>query len=367
MVSVRENHENAMKYAQMALVARENNDYDSAIDMSLKALQYELSAVKLVPEGRESEPTRSILFNSAASLAYQSKQYKTAIQLIANGLSGFPSSEIQSEFMQLLELINFEENLARHETLLETTDLQLDLYGNAIAPGMVFFDDLIGRLSTTNDLIMRTTQRLMGREYQQRGVVASVFKQFQSIVKAPTQGSFHIIIKLARNEKESLQTTFMVTAEQVIDNILTGFNLINNNDLAGLRDLINDETYTRNFIMAAKEMAPDGERVSLVGFSSYEKKVRFTTEKTKIKLPPSPELEISNSKEPRSIIGKLDFATSRKNIIGITTSDNQHHDIKISEGLDDLVKKYFDEIVEVSGIWDGSSLFLTDIEKFENL
>lgn len=75
MKSVRELHDKAMELAQLALVAYQNRDFDKAENLAYQAYENEIQAADLVPEGQSSEPTRSILYRSAASLARQCKEF----------------------------------------------------------------------------------------------------------------------------------------------------------------------------------------------------------------------------------------------------------------------------------------------------
>jgi len=111
MKSVRELHDKAIELAQLALVARQSGDLSKAENLAYQAYEYEVQAADLVPEGKSSEPTRSILYRSAASLAYQCKEFQIAQRLIAKGLSGYPPPQIEQELKDLYEQINFEYHL----------------------------------------------------------------------------------------------------------------------------------------------------------------------------------------------------------------------------------------------------------------
>jgi len=71
MPTVFELHQQAMRFAQDAYVARCHYDPDRARQLAEQALLLELQAIALLPEGDSAEPTRSILYESAASLAIQ--------------------------------------------------------------------------------------------------------------------------------------------------------------------------------------------------------------------------------------------------------------------------------------------------------
>ena len=111
MTTVRSFHDEAMKLSQLALVARHTGDKQRAEELARQAYELEARAADLVPDERASEPTRSILYGSAASLAYQCGEYRTALQLIAKALSGFPPPHVERELKVLYEQVNLELNL----------------------------------------------------------------------------------------------------------------------------------------------------------------------------------------------------------------------------------------------------------------
>ena len=78
MKTVRELHDEAMRLANLAMVARHKQDWPQAEALARQSYEYELQAAELLAEGKESEPTRSILYRSSASLAYQFKDFATA-------------------------------------------------------------------------------------------------------------------------------------------------------------------------------------------------------------------------------------------------------------------------------------------------
>jgi hypothetical protein len=110
MKTVRELHHEAMKLDQLAEVARWKGEHKRAKTLEFQAYQYEAKAANLVAEEyaddrKTSEPTRSILYLSAASLAYQCKAFKAARHLIVQGLLGFPSGYIKQGLEDLYNAV----------------------------------------------------------------------------------------------------------------------------------------------------------------------------------------------------------------------------------------------------------------------
>lgn len=111
--TVHELHNEAMKLAQLAKVARANGQLQSAKDLSSQAYKLEFQAAARLSKNDASEPTRSILYLSAASLALQCEQSLIALQFAAEGLSGNPPYKIRQALIVLFEQIvtNIQERL----------------------------------------------------------------------------------------------------------------------------------------------------------------------------------------------------------------------------------------------------------------
>ena len=99
-------HHIAMGYADQAEHARLLGNYDSALAFSLQAFEHEKQAAQLLKNKYDLEPTRSVLFRSAATLALECKKTREAERLIASALVGDPPSEIAEELRDLLENVN---------------------------------------------------------------------------------------------------------------------------------------------------------------------------------------------------------------------------------------------------------------------
>jgi hypothetical protein len=105
MSNVRELHDKAMQLAQLALIARHDQEWEEAKSLARQSYEYEAQAAELIPKDKSSEPTRSILYRSAASLAYQCEEFGIAQRLIAKGLSGYPPPQIEQELKELDEQV----------------------------------------------------------------------------------------------------------------------------------------------------------------------------------------------------------------------------------------------------------------------
>ena len=105
MNQVTELHEKAMDLAELAFVAKLNHNPTEAETLFRQTWEFETQAARLVPDNADSEPTRSILYRSAATLACDCREYREAERLIAIGLSGNPPDWVAEQLRELYEQV----------------------------------------------------------------------------------------------------------------------------------------------------------------------------------------------------------------------------------------------------------------------
>ncbi len=102
MVEVREIHRNAMNLYQESLVANFKGDYKKQMELVGNAFELEKEAALFYRHKTEKEPTRSVLFASAATMAWQCGKKKEMFNLVEMALDGNVPDEIRDELSQLL-------------------------------------------------------------------------------------------------------------------------------------------------------------------------------------------------------------------------------------------------------------------------
>jgi len=340
MKTLRDFHEEAMKLAQMALIARQEGDKKRAEDLARKAYDFEIQAVKLITDDESSEPTRSILYQSCASLAYQFRDFVEAKRLILKGLSGNPPLQIEEKLSDLLKQVIFENNLYENQLKLEDDELEMSLEGDAVGPGLISYNEFINRLESIRSILDRSAQRILNRPYVRSGPIPREYQPFTTFLSVPKSGSFSITLKFVI---PTLQTApLFLKASNLIDDVLKGFEFINSGNEKGLREFINDEKYYVNFISLTRDMAPDGKKVKSISFNTNKKTVNLTRKRNEIEVSLPEIIEEKPKIEIKTIEGILDHAFSREDeYIELTTNEGQHIKVKIREGMDDVVRRLF--------------------------
>ncbi|AQG81328.1 hypothetical protein [Spirosoma montaniterrae] len=98
---LKEQHRQAMAYAQEAMLAERDKNGEQAILLYRKAFNLEKEVAMSFFSDEQKQPTRAVLFRSAAALAKNCGEYEEAQRLIRYGLSGNPSAAIVTELTAL--------------------------------------------------------------------------------------------------------------------------------------------------------------------------------------------------------------------------------------------------------------------------
>ncbi len=105
-------HIEAMQKGADAFAAQRSGDYHNYLQLTKQA--FEKEAAWLLFNKTEAEPTRAILFRSAAQLAFNCGKMREAEQLISAALRGNPPIEILRELRSLYrEVLDTFELVAR--------------------------------------------------------------------------------------------------------------------------------------------------------------------------------------------------------------------------------------------------------------
>lgn len=101
MSNLNEQHQQAMELAEQAFIARRRDDLATARSLAYSAFVLEKQAA----EQAHTEPTRSVLHRSAATLALDCGEYREAERLVAAALAGSPPQSIANELREVLDAL----------------------------------------------------------------------------------------------------------------------------------------------------------------------------------------------------------------------------------------------------------------------
>lgn len=359
-----------MDLADQALVARRLGDHSSALVLFRQAFEHEREAAELVVADGAVEPTRSVLFRSAATLALDCGEVREAERLIAMALAGNPPHEIAEELRDLLEQANFHRHLEVRGIDLEPTEVQLTLAGRGVGFGIAPIAEFVERVQNTARLIYRTAERKRGLPFRERGPGRkSIQDDFDLFISVPRAASFAVSFMLGR-PTDQLRLPDTHDTSEVIDELLDCLELIGKPRDDELRRRIGEEAYYRNFIALARKIAPDGEQVKLVGFTALrdgrQHQVTLTAASTRTDTSEEARA-IRKPAERVSITGELRYADAQGNSLGkirIIDRNSVAHVVIVPEGMmADIVKPLWEDEVVVTGTKVRKSIFLEDIRR----
>ncbi len=102
MNTVLQIHNQAMDLTEEAALCQRQGTSARATVLLQQAFELERQAAAMLEFKHEAEPTRAVLYRSAASLALDCRNYREAERLIAKALIGNPPEEIAEELRELL-------------------------------------------------------------------------------------------------------------------------------------------------------------------------------------------------------------------------------------------------------------------------
>ena len=197
----------------------------------------------------------------------------------------------------------------------------------------------------------------------------------QSIfLSVPVAASYAIRFRIGTMQQSLLGIDQSVPSvelsSRVIDEFLTCIEFVSEMNLRGLREQISDDKYSRQFWLLSKDIAPDGNDIRSVGFTTSnpngDRTVKFTTPKYMLS-----NLDIVDSTIPSEnsvqIRGELLEANATKKRIGsiqVVDSSRKIHTIQLPrESVSDIVQGMFGTQVIVAAKQSKNRVILTSISK----
>lgn len=365
-----------MEQTDLAFAARQQGDEVLALHYFHRAYELEAQAAAAYITRLDAEPTRSVLFRSAATLALNCKLLPQAEKLVCTALIGNPPDDIAEELRDLLEQIYFERHLALRGIQLQSDEIQMSIAGKAVGFGIAPTEAFLRRVETAENLLYRTAERQQGKPYRDRGRRdKSLSENLQLFMTVPRAASFAVTFRVGASQQLSLPG--LSHGEKVIDELVECLELYQSGDDERLHERITEEAYYRNFVSLAQNIAPDGRNVDLVGFTAVRsgepKQVQLIYSPPAV--PPfkdhaqqRPAKDEKPDENTVEVTGTLKFASSLKktNEIQLVSAGNIRHTVVVPTGMmSDIVKPLWEEEVAVTGTQKGKKIYLTQIRPAE--
>ena len=368
MSNARDLHDRAMELADGGFRERARGDAARSQEFFAQALEAELAAIRELDE--PNGLLWSILHRSAGTLALDCNRFRQAEQIVATALAGEPHPEIAEELRDLLEQSYFRRHLDLRGVVLTGSELQLSLTGPEVGAGIAEWGLVSLRVDNTARLIYRIAERKRENDFREGGrLPKEIQENYQMLVSAPRNGSFAVSLKFGNSAQPFLPGLYDTPA--IIDEFMDLVGLVNRRRVDAIRGIIPDPAYLRNFLVLAKNLAPDGERVRQVGFTAVaggkERSVELTTPAAELPLPsvaePAPDFA-----KPEVIKGILRFADALKgddkNSIQVLEDGRKRPTrVIVPPGMmNDIVRPMWDSRVVIQATRVGKTITLEDIQ-----
>jgi len=248
--------------------------------------------------------------------------------------------------------------------------------GNAIGFDVAESEEFVGRVRAAEKILIRTIERKLHRPFRETGkATKEVSQNYQLFLSVPRGGSFAVTLRVGLPDHqlylEGMEDVAPPTAADTIRNILECFQAFNVGDNEQLARLIPDSAYRRNFFALARQLAPDGDRVKMVGLTAGagEPTNRVAIERPKRDIGRE-DGEEANKEGFVEVTGELLFAnsTTTKNTIKVVDDENVRHSFHVPEGMmEDIVKPLWENRVRVVGLRKGKKVELVSIDPLREI
>lgn len=245
----------------------------------------------------------------------------------------------------------------------------MSITGEAVEYGVARSEEVVGRLSSLQKIMLRTIERLLNRPYRTSGDADQVARNYPINLAVQPPGSFVISMSVGSSESDNDKENSL--PRRVIDELLTCFSMLNSSQDDNLFGHLQSKEYFRNFLELSQEIAPNGKEVEQVSFSTslnsvQERSINFTRRKDDI----SQAIRDWRSRERGTLIiiqGRLertDPLRKQKGAIKIISLSGESWRITVLSKDFQAIISLLQEFVEVQARYDErGELILESIQK----
>ncbi len=248
----------------------------------------------------------------------------------------------------------------------------MSLAGQEVGFGMVQGREFLQRMDFASKIFYRIVERRRGEDFRTCGRRKNAVKEDGEIfLSVPRAASFAVTLKLGRPAEQTRLPGFSDTTE-VLDEFMTLMDSFSHGDFGRIAKVIPGVHYRKNFVQLAKKIAPDGENVTVVGFTTMQKGneriVAVSRRRKDIVIPKTVTANAGPRPKMVSVRGILHFADATDASSGrIKIVDEQAgrtHAVDVPEEMmNDIVKPLWGCYVVIKGTKSGRTIKLEEIEE----
>lgn len=268
MNASRLDHRQAMELVDEAVVAELQGNAEQKREYLKQALELESRAANHYRDQFEVEPTRSILYRSAATIAMRLGESREAEKLASMGLAGNPPDGVAAELRAVLEQAQFTHHLLSKDIVLTSDKIDLTLVGSEVGYGYVMKDEFIRRVDAIQAMVVRSCEMEKQLPFREKGQPGSGVAKETTVGISPLRAaSFGFTLWFGVNPSQPSFDELRNTATYV-QRVLQILEAEAREDVAKVQELVPDPDYRSNLRRLVREVRPDGQRITTVNIGS---------------------------------------------------------------------------------------------------
>jgi hypothetical protein len=272
-------HDRAMALVDKAREHERSGDSIGHLRLLREAYQLEEKAARFLEPIPDSEPTRSVLFRSASSLAFQAEDYQEACNLAFDGLTGHSPREYASELLDIANDAKFRLTLIGQKLRIVKSEITLIVRGPRVAIGLA-------PAKQTTLMLRRIENLLRSRveDFLKRGIGAGEFdwppespKLFEVFIRPLATEEFAVAFRLGLSEQLHLFGSVSL-GDRIVGEFMR--------DLAASVEEVISPANQDRFTRGVLKLEPDGREVTSIEISSL-----VSGELISVRIPPKKHAE----------------------------------------------------------------------------
>lgn len=274
-------HERAMHLAEEArLTEKSNGKQQQAKLLWAAAFDHERRVAQSLLPRFDLEPSRGIIFRSAAALALRFGDYDTAEKHAAQGLAGSVDEKVAHELRDILDEVQLLRHMANYDSMLGEEKLHIGMTGARVSASAIEADLLVDHIRILRRIVLRLQELRMGYQFRQSGRVTKEVNELLQIRYQPaSNGVFGYDLDVVSQQPQF--DAFESSVKGIVDGAGKVFELASLGRKNALLELCNQNlSYYRFFVNSVRDALPDGRRFAFMSLVSNDRATNLQLRRT---------------------------------------------------------------------------------------
>lgn len=265
-------HDRAMDLASRAKAASNDSKPDTILADALwnAAFDHERRVADRLLTHFELEPSRGIIYRSAAALALRCDELVLAERYAAQGLAGNVDDQIAEQLREVFDEVRFRRHTTGLIRQLRDETMHVSMTGRRVTPDFIDAAILTSHIENLHRIIVRVQELLLGYQFRRSGRISKGIQDTMQVRYEPASNrvfgyDLDVFVQQPRLKfVEEDEGTVIGVTRRIFDLAQAG------NRSALLSLCQENRSYYRYFTNAARDVMPDGKRLAFVGLQSSE-------------------------------------------------------------------------------------------------